>query len=471
MKIEPFSESKYELSLPKNCKIKKAILKVTGREDRGTIKPDSPGISSMLIGKDPSKQFIIDFHAFRNIHSVTLTVANQNVTVRQWGGIKFLDEDIKGFSLVKTEKILVTLSGAVTHDIFKKNFTFVVANYPSNLTLCLGDESPFWSYPGELTKSVIVPDFSGKLKDYIDACKSKYSGTVPLILRSDSPGNLEITESIDYNLLWDEYAVEKITFDGIENKQLVLEIKSSRGVLQLGNITFNYIGNFSNEFIDDNLSDCEEKVSIKTSTGKSIGLKIQTSVALKATGIDLYLLKKSKDVTLFVELVEDRNGKPTEELVLTSKKVKLSSQPSDHGTWVPIRFDDIVPLDKEKIYWLILKVGIGEIEWFCSTPENLKRPGGFIFRKESSTLWIPYPATGYFRLKYLPESGDILPINIKILDRMVNLKPTMESQSAGINFEDTKIAVNGKAQVNLEIMSKTSGELVLSDIVIEGKEV
>lgn len=275
MKIEPFSELKYELSLPKNFKIKKAILKVTGIEDRGTIKPDSPGISSMLIGKDTSNQFIIDFHAFRNIHSVTLTVANQNVTkVQQWGGIKFLDEDIRGFPLVKTEKILVTFSGDVSHESFKQNFNIFITSYPSNLTLSLGDGSPFWSYPGELTKSANVPDFSGKLKDFIDACKSKDYCTVPLILRSDSPGNLEITESIDYNLIWNEYDMERITFDGIEKKQLVLEIKSSKRVLQLGNITFNYKGNFSNEFIGDNLSDSKEKVSIKTSTGKSIGLNL-----------------------------------------------------------------------------------------------------------------------------------------------------------------------------------------------------
>lgn len=102
--------------LPKKCRIKKATLSIEGIRHEGIIKPTS----TMPVGTD-SKKFIVDFHAFRNIYDVTRTVAKQNVIkVQQWGGIKFLDEDLKGFPLVKTEKILITFDGKVSHEIFKK---------------------------------------------------------------------------------------------------------------------------------------------------------------------------------------------------------------------------------------------------------------------------------------------------------------------------------------------------------------
>lgn len=346
-------------------------------------------------------------------------------------------------------------------------------SYPANLTLSLEGESPFWSYPGELTREITVPDFSEKLKNYIDACESKDYCTVPLIFRSDSPGDLNITENIKYNLLWDEFVKKKVIFDGIETKEVTLEIKSFESTLQLFSLSFKYKGKFSDEFIDDHWSDKERKASVKISTGMSIGLRIKPSATLKASGIDLYLSKKSKDAMLFAEIVEDRNEKPAEEIVLASKNIDLSSQPLGHEGWVTIGFDEIILLDKEKTYWLILKASIGEVEWLCSTSENIKMREGFIYKKESSNLWVPYPVTGYFRLKYLPEPRDLPIIKVKVLDKSTDLKPVVESQSEQINFSDnTSVSVSsdGKAKITLEITSKASDEIELSDIVIEYTE-
>lgn len=466
---EPLGELKKDLKLPKNCRINKAVLKVRGIGYEGKIKPDLQGVSSMPVGKEPSDKFIIDFHGFRNIIGFSNKVANKNLKkVQQWGGVRFLEENVMGSPLVKADKILVTFEGDVSHESFKKNFEIHIISYPSNLTSSLEGEIPFWSYPGELTREVATPDFSEKMKEFIDACKSKDYCTVPLIFRSDSPGSLEIAENIDYNLIW-KYDLKKINFEKVEKKSEVVEIKSSKSILQLIKIAFSYKGKFSDEFIDDNLSNAEEKISVKISPGMSIGLKIQPSFALKATGIDLYLLKKSKDATFFAEIVEDQNGKPSEGAILASKNVNLSSQP-EQGMWTSIKFDDALLLDK-KTYWFILKAGIGEMEWFCSASE--KRHEGFIFKKEFSTHWIPYYATGYFKLMYLPESEDIASVGIEILGQKVDLRPTTESQAVNLNFDDAKISVNknGMAQVEIKITSKTSGVLELSDIVIEGKEV
>ena len=455
--------------------IKKATLSIKGIRYEGIIQPTSPGITTMPVGTDSSKIFIMDFHAFRNIYSVTRTVANQNVTkVQQWGGIKFLDEDIKEFP-VKTEKLLITFDKNLSLNSFKNNFGVLMVSYPSNLTLSLEGESPFWSYPGELTRKITVPDFSEKLKKYVDVCETKDYCTVPLIFRSDSPGDLNITENIMYNLLWDEFEQKKISFDGIETKEETVEINSSECTLQLFSLSFKYKGKFSDEFIDVHWSDIERKASVKISTGMSIGLRIKPSAALKASGMDLYLFKKSKDAMFFAEIVEDRSEKPAEEIVLASKNIDLSSQPSGHEGWVNIGFDEIIVLDKEKekTYWLILKASIGEIEWLCSTSEDLKRRGCFIYKKEASNHWVPYPVTGYFRLKYLPEPKD-LPINIKVIDKSMDLKPVEESQSEQINFsENTYVSVSsdGKAKIKLEITSKASAELELSDIVIEYTEI
>lgn len=469
-------EFKKYLKIPENCRIKKATLKVEGLEYKGMIKPDSPGISTIPVGTDPGDQFIIDFHIFRNVYDYSKRIAGQNVKkVQQWGGIKFLDDDITSCTLVKTEKILVTFHGDVSFNAFKQDFNILVMSYPSNLTISLEDESPFWSYPGEFTRSLTIPDFSEKLLNYIDVCKPDTGYcTVPLTFRSDSSGNLKITEKLDYNLLWDKFPEKMITFDGIETKKEILEIKSSKNRIQLCSINLNYKGNLSDEFIDDHWTSLEKKVSVKMSTGKNIGLKIQPSDTLRSTGLDFYLrMKKSKDATLFAEIVEDWNGKPAEEIVLASKNVDLSSQSLELRGWISIGFDENVLLDKEKTYWLVLKAGTGEVEWFCSNSEDPKRPGGFIFRNGSSDLWIPYPVTGYFRLKYLPESEDISPIIITILDRKIYLKPTMESHSIQISFENTEIPVDvdGKAQIYLEITSATSGKLEVSNIVVEGREV
>lgn len=509
------------LKLPIKSKIKKAILKVVSIRHKGPITPRSPGISTTFIYSDNSSiQFVVDFHGFRNIYGISKKVGSESVNeVKQWGGINFIDKDITEskhiygdyilFSEVKTEKILVIFKhNSISHEDFKNNFQILTISYPFNVTFSLGNESPIWSYPGELARSVTIPDFSKKLCDYINTCKSTDGYcTIPLTFRSDSPGNLKITENIDYYLIW-EYDTYTIDFDGIETKEYLLEIilnnflkqkmplkqlkggvkqsvdqKNHRGnedsniKIQLFAISFTYKGNFSNEFVDDYWINVEKKVSVKILTGMTIGLRIQPFNSLKSSSIDLYLIKKSKDATLFAEIVEDQDEKPSEKNILYSKSVNLSDKSLGEGEWVTIKIDETVSLDKEKNYWLILKGGRGEVEWFCSTSEDPERPNGYIFRKESSNQWISYPVTGYFRLKYQEELKDISPITIKIVDVfsdqiLLDLKPAMEHQTTStINFPKNKIfhVEDSIARIKLVITSKTSGKLTLSNMVVRGK--
>lgn len=485
---EPLGNFTYELSLSKSCRVKKAVLRIKGIRYEGSLK--SLGVSITPVDK---LNFIVDFHSFRTLTKVEYKNPNIKITeVKQWGGINFLEKNIisENLLLIKTEKVLVTLDTEVTPGSFEDNFHITIISYPLNLTLSLGDENPFWSYAGELISEVTVPDFSEKLNNYLEAFSSEKTSDIvckiPFKFHSDSPGNIEITEEIDSNLIWknpfsDSYPEKKVPaslFDG-NNKKIHFELKSSKKLVQLISISFNCKGNFSNEFIDDNWGDIGLKnMGILLSTEMSAGLKFSPSCSLSATGIDLYLSKKDDNTKLFAEILEDQDGKPAEEKILGSKNVELIS---GQNSWTAIKFDEAISLEKEKAYWLVLKVSIGKVEWVCS--ENMNRPEGFAYKKELAGSWNYYsltnqsssqktPLTGYFRLKYLPDSEEIFPITLRMNKKSEDLKPSSEPELVNIDLQETpQLEVkDGKAKIDLEIISKTSGKLELSDITVEGKE-
>ncbi len=485
---EPLGNFTYELSLSKSCRVKKAVLRIKGIRYEGSLK--SLGVSTTPVDK---LNFIVDFHSFRTLTKVEYKNPNIKITeVKQWGGINFLEKNIisENLLLIKTEKVLVTLDTEVTPGSFEDNFHITIISYPLNLTLSLGDENPFWSYAGELISEVTVPDFSEKLNNYLEAFSSEKTSDIvckiPFKFHSDSPGNIEITEEIDSNLIWknpfsDSYPEKKVPaslFDG-NNKKIHFELKSSKKLVQLISISFNCKGNFSNEFIDDNWGDIGLKnMGILLSTEMSAGLKFSPSCSLRATGIDLYLSKKDDNTKLFAEIMEDKDGKPAEEKILGSKNVELIS---GQNSWTAIKFDEAISLEKEKAYWLVLKVSIGKVEWVCS--ENMNRPEGFAYKKELAGSWNYYsltnqsssqktPLTGYFRLKYLPDSEEIFPITLRMNKKSEDLKPSSEPELVNIDLQETPQleAKDGKAKIDLEIISRTSGKLELSDITVEGKE-
>lgn len=485
---EPLGNFTYELSLSKSCRVKKAVLRIKGIRYEGSLK--SLGVSITPVDK---LNFIVDFHSFRTLTKVEYKNPNIKITeVKQWGGINFLEKNIisENLLLIKTEKVLVTLDTEVTPGSFEDNFHITIISYPLNLTLSLGDENPFWSYAGELISEVTVPDFSEKLNNYLEAFSSEKTSDIvckiPFKFHSDSPGNIEITEEIDSNLIWknpfsDSYPEKKVPaslFDG-NNKKIHFELKSSKKLVQLISISFNCKGNFSNEFIDDNWGDIGLKnMGILLSTEMSAGLKFSPSCSLSATGIDLYLSKKDDNTKLFAEILEDQDGKPAEEKILGSKNVELIS---GQNSWTAIKFDEAISLEKEKAYWLVLKVSIGKVEWVCS--ENMNRPEGFAYKKELAGSWNYYsltnqsssqktPLTGYFRLKYLPDSEEIFPITLRMNKKSEDLKPSSEPELVNIDLQETPQleAKDGKAKIDLEIISRTSGKLELSDITVEGKE-
>jgi len=486
---EPLGNFTYELSLSKSCRVKKAVLRIKGIRYEGRLK--SLGVSITPVDK---LNFIVDFHSFRTLTKVEYKNPNIKITkVKQWGGINFLEKNIisENLLMIKTEKVLITLDTEVTPGSFEDNFHITIISYPLNLTLSLGDENPFWSYAGELISEVKVPDFSEKLNNYLETLSSEKTSDIvcnkiPLKFHSDSPGNIEIAEEIDSNLIWknpisDSYPEKKVPallFDG-NDKKIHFELKSSKKLVQLISIGFNCKGNFSNEFIDDNWGDIGIKnIGILLSTEMSAGLKFSPSCSLSATGIDLYLSKRDDNTKLFAEIMEDKDGKPAEEKILGSKNVELIS---GQNSWTAIKFDEAISLEKEKAYWLVLKVSIGKVEWVCS--ENMNRPEGFAYKKELSGSWNYYsltnqsssqktPLTGYFRLKYLPDSEEIFPITLRINKKSEDLKPSSEPELVKMDLQETpQLEVKeGKVKIDLEIISRISGKLELSDITVEGKE-
>jgi hypothetical protein len=485
---EPLGNFTYELSLSKSCRVKKAVLRIKGIRYEGRLK--SLGVSITPVDK---RIFIVDFHSFRTLTKVEYKNPNIKITeVKQWGGISFLENNIlsENLLLIKTEKVLVTLDTEVTPSSFEDNFHITIISYPLNLTLSLGDENPFWSYAGELISEVTVPDFSEKLNNYLEVFSSEKTSDIvckiPFKFHSDSPGNTEITEEIDSNLIWksplsDSYPEKKVPallFDG-NDKKIHFELKSSKKLVQLISIGFNCKGSFSKEFIDDNWGDTEIKnMGILLSTEMSAGLKFSSSCSLSATGIDLYLLKRDDNTKLFVEVMEDQDGKPAEEKILGSNNVELIS---GQNSWTAIKFDEAISLEKEKAYWLVLKVSIGKVEWVCS--ENMNRPEGFAYKKELAGSWNYYsltnksssqktPLTGYFRLKYLPDSEEIFPITLRMNKKSEDLKPSSEPELVKMDLQETpQLEVKeGKVKIDFEIISRTSGKLELSDVTVEGKE-
>lgn len=486
---EPLGNFTYELSLSKSCRVKKAVLRIKGIRYEGSLK--SLGVSITPVDK---LNFIVDFHSFRTLTKVEYKNPNIKITeVKQWGGINFLEKNIisENLLMIKTEKVLVTLDTEVTPGSFEDNFHITIISYPLNLTLSLGDEIPFWSYAGELISEVTVPDFSEKLNNYLEAFSSEKTSDIvcnkiPLKFHSDSPGNIEITEEIDSNLIWKnslsnsypEKKVPALLFDG-NDKKIHFELKSSKKLVQLISIDFNCKGNFSNEFIDDNWGDIEIKnMGILLSTEMSAGLKFSPSCSLSATGIDLYFSKRDDNTKLFSEIMGDKDGKPAEEKILGSKNVELIS---GQNSWTAIKFDEAISLEKEKAYWLVLKVSIGKVEWVCS--ENMNRPEGFAYKKELAGSWNYYsltnqsssqkiPLTGYFRLKYLPDSEEIFPITLRMNKKSEDLKPSSEPELVKMDLQETpQLEVKEeKVKIDLEIISRTSGKLELSDITVEGKE-
>ncbi|MCP4285501.1 MAG: hypothetical protein GY792_13760, partial [Gammaproteobacteria bacterium] len=155
----------------------------------------------------------VDFHTRRTLSSVTgsnldgaglqVDIGGMYVQINDLGAMSTPDDGVNDFTLnsggllpsLATQKFKLTQP-----PLTQPQITHVgIRSAPSNLSLRLGSQPPFWARPGELARNETVPDFSVILNTFLAEAEVKDGYyEIPLTLHSDALCRLDVDVEIEY---------------------------------------------------------------------------------------------------------------------------------------------------------------------------------------------------------------------------------------------------------------------------------
>jgi hypothetical protein len=430
-----------------------------------------------------SKSFIIDFHGQRSISGVWVGgLGNKKIVeLKQWLGVQFSPTPVvvepgsfKSFPDILTQKLMIELDGKVNAQAFIDNCHVTCTSYPSNLKMSVGDGAPFWSYAGELTTQVDIPDFATQLNDFVKNCSS-FPCKLQLLVHSDTPGEIEISKDLQVNYRTPvklEGDLERIDFARDEQCDVAVELLDQGiGVGQVVNLSLDFQGEFDSSRIGESFDDVKEIIGAKVSSLFSVAQRITLRCSVNAQRFALYLNKVSSEVEAYLEIRGGTEDNPEDNPVISSAQADLKRVTK--ACWVDFTFSSPVGLNAES-YWVVLKAKGGEAIWYADSCQDTdclhySRDGGMSWEKYVTGAG---DTRGFFKLYYVPEPPTVVPpVSITVLKGETTVlkgdekrvTPVDEPQPLMLEVGSTR----GAGGLALRLKSETSGWLGLSNIIIE----
>ena len=390
-------------------------------------------------------------------------------------------------------------------------------DYPSNLSIHVKGQPPFWLHPKEFAtpdEPINLPDFSQHLNTFIQGAEflkvSQLAGLpdeireklnkepllsqIPIIFHTDTSGILKIERfDLEYVILKRDFRVngdaefspqkKTVNFSwnesrtGITSRKIEIKIPSGS---YIKHIAFSLKGGLAKE----QLISLDKIVPKQQITFSNFGARIgkQQSLAQKIVlldsntsviGFDLRLKMLSDIVKYRVEVCPDQQGMPSGE-VLTFKEMEYQKEKGMQFSWVRINLDQVLRLQLNQPYWLVLTVLEGQLVWQMNFFEEGNEQGfGYSFKKGDWNFFNTYlgnPVGGIFRIYHLPEEFIRSPaLEFKVGNQTfwslttdpseIDLKIDVET-----NFQSTK------TNFILEVNAKSPGSLSIADLLVKYQE-
>ncbi|MFH1097588.1 MAG: hypothetical protein V1749_08840 [Candidatus Desantisbacteria bacterium] len=537
------------LFIPESVEIIKTTLKIVGEVFTGNVASTEIGTT---ISPSPDS-VIIDFHTIRTINGldIDLPIISSDGTgphciMRLWGGSQwylpsprnlFKVSTVNGkkkfcgkFPNVSTSKVLFsfcklnTTKGtaptyinlnepayAAVDDLLElagfeglKSIEEPVQiapgeiilnsyDYLTNLSLQVGDFSPFWIEPKEFAtpddKPIELPDFSMDINNYLKKAKpDKFGFEVPITVQTNISGVLVLKEfNIDYLIHHRDFRIHPEEEFTAKEKQLSFDWNEERTGVNSANIEINiptgskvkYIsfdlqGSLAKERLVVDLimpqsSDILSNFGLLLEKGKSIAQKMSFTKGLNVTGFDIRLNPSSDTIKYKLEIRLDQKDAPVGEII-ASKAIEYKTEDKTKNTyfWVKIDLEKPIKISENQICWLVLSGEEGEVIWQMNFFEDAQTFGYFL----QNGIWNPLepyqgkPVGGIFRVYYLPdEFGTPSTIDFAEIWNLTTDPTTIDSR-VEVETDLSTIQQNLLMKVN----AQSQGSLTISNLLVKYQE-
>ena len=245
-----------------------------------------------------------------------------------------------------------------SHTVISLDVTSVVCtSFPSNVTLGLAGEDPFWVHPGELSNSVQVPDFCEFLNAYLEQAEATGGYLVlPLTIHSDTIAFLEVTFEIAYHLDR-QLAEQALIFSpvNLRDPANALELQFPPGATIVpGQAGLTLTGGFeADRIVPGAVEEGAERVALEVTPGRTFAQALRLEVHHDVIAIDLHLAKPRTQAEIHVSLQTNAAGKPSGQ-VLATAEIQPEKLSAEGAQWTTVELSDTVKLSRQTTYWLVL---------------------------------------------------------------------------------------------------------------------
>lgn len=397
---------------------------------------------------------VADFHARRLLRTMTvvpvpsaLTEANVYldlggmwVAIRPNGSLAAPGDPpgiaLPGFALpdVATSRVRVVVpraTGATLQSVSWRTF-------PSNVSLRLGAQGPFFVRLGDLTVPAEIPDFAAALSAYLSGAAAENGHfVVPITLHSDGLARLGLVVDVDYvrerSLLPPDVRDIALPFSyertpDVDGGPLLAVTVAASEAVSPAATQGRVVGRFDETRIA--LGPEHEPVPRKgpqrIGAGVTQAQPIRVALPLAFTALDLLVEPLAERTELTATILDDADGKPWGAALLP-EPVRFSlrrevgggyrweSAPLPGEFQLAARRDDGSP----RTYWLVISAEVGSANWATAAagaaPPLYRTVDDGLSWQEAQILRDPGPLSGIFRLRHVPPQFE-MPVELQVGD-------------------------------------------------------
>ncbi len=336
---------------------------------------------------------------------------------------------------------------------------------PTNLSVRLAGQPPFWTHPGPLTAGITTPDFAGLLTQFLAGSQSSSNQdahSIPITVHSDviallSSATLEIDYEIAHSLLPNGVPALKLTYGFYGCAQEQGSAYSLSTTLPANSTPLKARATIRGEFEPSRLVGCEgspwatpaelpfhSPIVVELLPGQALAQPFclaQPSPSerpgrVRITAIDLSAASKVLPASILnLALQSDADGRPSGEVLLSTSvtldpadllddiaalmKASAATEPA-LLPWISVPLPQPFVLEGTQRYWVVLQVQEGEAIWHCradsSSQEKIRslhitKDNGFTWRIAKAQQHEALTAA--MRLRHCPKTYRV-PLYLRI---------------------------------------------------------
>ena len=302
-----------------------------------------------------------------------------------------------------------------------------VRTMPANVSLALGQLTPFWTHVGEMSRAEISTDFAEVLTLFLNEAETVNGYyEIPLVLHSDMLTRLDVAVEIEYT------SQESALPPGIDEVNLpyghdgVAQVENEliQVALPLGAVVTDAAVQVSGSFEESRVvygptGPITDVTNIPITNNQSVAQPISLEADTAVTAIDLLLTSTSRAALLYINLMADADGKPFNELLLSQPvRLTLDRDVADAPTWMSVRLPQEFQFKAGERVWLLIQAAEGEAAWHMD--EGPAETLGLHQTTTGGLSWrvmqvddVNGPLAGFFRLRHTPAQYS-MPLSVMV---------------------------------------------------------